>query len=503
MQFANSIQQLESWSAKDPVRATILALSLAFVALMCNEIIGLIAGLAVAWWQREQIIEKLDPFLDKYPWWMMLVAPLTVLVFAMQSPPSAVDDLLRHIVAYQYDYDYTRMMPNADLYHWSLWIGFDWLLGQLGGLGVQPQYVMWGVQLTAFAAFIVVMCKSGCRVLPDNMDKTEKWYWKLSILWLVLPLVIGRIGLARPEFFMAMWVIGALIPRNRWQIGFWAATGMMFFTGYWLAFLYIPAVLILKNISMKGRLLLGVGLGLAHFVFWCIYSNGEYMHALLWLQKIVSNESVIKTGELSSIAAALVSPVFGAGLCLAITGYIGADKQTRCKVFWLAALTVLYMATNQIRYIDLVAPLMGLLLLNLHGEKLPVRLNYQVKLLMVFIALFGAFNTVKGLNKYCEIPSFYLPQGSKVMTPFSWATYAVPFFNADRHVQVAPSMAIASSDHGIQMMAKQINMGKIDCAALKDYQFTHLVEQNLQLKSIPECLELQATRRAWRLWKVK
>jgi len=498
-----NLSSIKRWSAQDPVRATILALGIAFAVLMLNEIMGLVLGLAVAWWQKDQIIEKLEPFMDKYPWWIMLVAPMTVLAVAFQSPPSAVDDLLRHIVAYEYGYDYTQMMPHADLYHWSLWIGFDWLLGVFGKIGVLPQYVMWGVQLTALLAFTVVMCKAGCRVLPDDMHKTEKWYWKLAVFWLVLPMVIGRIGLGRPEIFMAIWVIAALVPKNRWQIALWASTGLALFTGYWLAFLYIPAVMMLKGVSIKGRILLGVLLGIAHVTFWEIYSQGEYLHALLWLQKIVSHESVIKTAEISSIAAALMSPVFALGLCLAIAGYVSADKKTRCKVFWVGALLLLYMATNQIRYIGLVAPLMGLFLLYLYSEKMPKHLHYEAKLVLVGVAIFGALNAVKGVSRYCEIPTFNLPENAKVMTPFSWATYAVPFYNANKHVQVAPSMAIASSDHDIQVLAKEINMGNIDCSALQKYHFTHLVEQNLITQSIPDCLTLEQTKRAWRLWSVK
>jgi len=503
MEYSAKIQDIKQFSQRDPVRATILALGIAFGILMVNEILGLVLGLAIAWWQREQIIEKLDPFLDKYPWWIMLVMPMAVLAFAFQSPPSAVDDLLRHIVAYEYNYDYTQMMPHADLYHWSFWIGFDWLLGVFGRIGVLPQYVMWGVQLTALLAFTVVMCKAGCRVLPDDMAKAEKWYWKLGVFWLVLPMVIGRIGLGRPEIFMAIWVIAALVPKSRWQIAVWASAGLALFTGYWLAFLYIPAVMMLRGVSIQGRVALGVLLGLAHLVFWEVYSQGEYLHALLWLQKIVSHETVIKTAEISSMAAALMSPIFGLGLCLSIAGYVSADKKTRCKVLWVGVLLMMYMATNQIRYIGLVAPLMGLFLLYLYSEKMPKHLHYEAKLLMVGVALFGALNAVKGVSRYCEIPTFNLPEHAKVMTPFSWATYAVPFYNANKHVQVAPSMAIASSDHDIQVLAKNINMGNIDCQALRKYQFTHLVEQNLITQSIPECLQLEQTKRAWQLWSVK
>ncbi len=492
------LHEIKNWYVHLPekrkVRIAVVLLLLASI-VSWNEVIVLFMFVALFWHEYEALKAGARNVLLQRSSWLMVVVPV-VLFFsiAVLKQPAAYDDLLRNIVVWHYGYDYRKMFPDTGIYSWSLWYGFDRLLGLIGPY-LEPKFVMWLVQGTAAVAMLVVLYAAGNRCIEDREDKI---YWIAVFVWLAFVISLSRIALGRPEIFMSIWLLAAVIPRRPIHILWWAACGFVFSTGYWLAFLYFPAVILLRT-SLRTKIAIGVAFLIFHLIFWNWVSDGEYLGSLLWLKHVLANEikdEGVVVSENVSILSGFLDPLFAALFFIAVVGTLTA----RQKPWPLVLIVIYFFLSNQDRYIGTVAPLLAVLAWLVWKDRLPplsAAARGTVFGLIVTVIYYSAFS-LKGMS---GLPLFKLPNEAKVLTAFGPATYSVVFSNPGT-VQTAPAFAVGASPKEVQRLSIGISKGVIDCVRAKRWGYSHIIENTLKGQS-PTCLSLVATQDEWRLWEVK
>ena len=158
-----------------------------------------------------------------------------------------------------------------------------------------------------------------------------------------------------------------------------------------------------------------------------------------------------------------------------------------------------FFLSNQIRYVEIIAPL---LLLNAK-EKITYGIERIIPLNPVILSILGTSILIGSVPSYNTI--IFDKKTAKVFTNEKILTsleYSFPILFSNQRVKLTPPMEIRWTDPEI---LKQIKMmreeGKISCSVLKKYGYSMLVESYLKEK--PECLELIKTYKKVRIWKVK
>ncbi|UCE30172.1 MAG: hypothetical protein JSW68_08695 [Burkholderiales bacterium] len=482
----------DMYSQARAARLTVAAAILAGGALLAfGRVEGAIPFIVLIAASHERFFERMADRFSRRPWLLFTPALVIMAVQLAYPAPAAIDDLLRHIASGFYPGGYRDMYVYSNLPQAGLYPAFDWMAGGLGRL-LQPLPALWTIQGLAWSSFVVVFLLAAHRVLPAGEDRA---FWLLGALVLVVSALVVRLSLARPEIFMTVWALTALLARGRLGIALWCATGLLMGTGYWLAPLYFVTAVLLPG-ALRTRLACGAVLTAAWVLGWQAVTGVWPWQNLQWLWDVMrARDARFNVGENMSVINLLAMPemlvlIVPAIWTLARRGGNG----------WLLALAVFYALSNQARYVGMIAPLLALYILSALTEtRLPWRPPTRfVALIASMVLTVDAMTYVPRLD---QLPRLGLPDGAVMLSGFNSAAFAAPFFNPGT-VRLSPPMEVGAAEPWVQQIIGDLHDGRFDCKSVEGRAFTHLVEFSLR-GSPPPCLELVETDGGWRLWKIR
>lgn len=441
---------------------------------------------------RIRFLQTLESLLERRSSLLLIVPMLVLLGRFLIDPPTASDDLLRHIAAAAWGGDYQRMYVHTYLPSVNFYVTFDWLVARISGV-IGFERAMWAMQVLAVGSFVAVFVQSARRVDDDHGLATP-----MTVLALCMALLcMGyRLILGRPEIFLLIWGLAACAVVSRRGSVLWIASGTVLSTGYWLAPVVFPAALLLP-VSLRWRLLVVLALLCAWAVFWGLYGGAEFFAELaraLWLtaNRVPGNQVT----ENQTVLAMLTDPLT---LVLLLASLLALRKPVADHR--LALLAGYFALSNQVRYLSAVVPLLALHALSgacRSKTRWPAG-PWRSAALAISMACVTAFSV--SVPRYHDLPRFRLPEGAVVLTGFREPTYSTLFANPGT-VRVAPAMEIGWLEPELQRVVANLGQGHLDCDSLRGYAFSHLIESTLS-GSTPTCLSLEATQGPWRLWRVR
>ncbi len=423
-------------------------------------------------------------------WVALVAAPCAafLLVFVARQPV-ALDDLLRDIAVARYGFDYRLVyrLSAPSLPDFSLWWGFDRALA-VASHAVGSSATMWLTQAAAAAALIGATAAAtwrDCRYQPGAPIVVS------AVLLVVAALAVHRISLGRPEIFAAAWCVAAAAVASRHALMAWSIGGVLLSLSYWLFPLYIVAAWLLR-LSVRARIAIAAALTAFHFVAWYLISDGAYLATLLWLPQILESQ-IAPVAENLPFTTYLASPLFVLLLCGAAVSFF---LSARARVY--VALAAFFMASEQVRYVGVVAPFLAMACAAGFGRYCP-RPDRATVVVGSLVAVLVAVHIAQQPARMSGSPRFDLPTGSLTLTAFGHASFAVPFFSSGTP-GVEPSYAFGAAPAAVQHLVVSLSKGALSCDALLAQPFTHVLENTLS--SPVACLALLDVQGPWRLWRV-
>lgn len=472
-------------------RLWMVLMLLATSVLVAGFAPALIAILALAYNQRERLSEEIRVYLSlprkAITAALILIIPLIVISHGGNPP---FDDLLRHVASWQHGYDYRDLYAGLDprFPAQSMWIGFEWATGKLHeAFGYWPAIYI--VQATAYTLTVWLAFALAKKFIPETAPSRDYWVYAVVILLLCAGM-IQRAYLARPEVFLALWGMSALVmPAGRW-----AVIGAILMPSYWLSIIYLPTVLLLKE-TLRVRIAIGVLLAALFLVFWLSYAGIEWANFFL-LVKDWSATRLLCPGEGNPIQASLFNPIF----ILATGLFLFRSRGFKpLKNIPLLLVICWFLLPSQVRYLGIVAPLILVVLISTYDYH---RLSTTAKALGLFLAALLLIDAAPSKSRaQATIPVITFPENSKLLSEFDVPVYFLPTINPT--LQVAPSMEVGSVKPKIQsaILALSGAPHPLRCETLKAEGFTHVIERHLA--KAPPCLSLFTTHNEWRVWHVK
>lgn len=440
--------------------------------------------------RREKLIAVWCDFLDRpFPW--LPVLPLLIYpIWAIKNggfPPS--DDLLRHVTSWSHGYDYNKIYHNLKevIPHKSMWWAFELLTGKINSsLGLWPS-----VFIVQGASYIImsIICIALARKLIPKTDGQAIIKQTLMVCLIISTGLFFRSTLARPEVFLTFWALSALLL----PVALWTIIGIFLMPAYWLAFIYIPAALLL-NASMKEKISSMLAIGIVFFIFWSLYAGHEWVANIISI-KTYSEGRLLPPGESKSIFGTFFSPIFiamsGLYIFLANTNKKSRHNNIIIVIIW-------FMLPNQMRYSGIISTLLIILLFKALPESKLSPQNTALSILFAFSLVYMQM-PIKEKNTD-SFPNFKIPEKAIVLTQFAVTSYVLPAINPS--IRIAPSMESGAFKMETQRLAFDISNGRApDCHALKAQGFTHVVEASMN--ELAPCLQIVGLSHGWRLWLVK
>lgn len=466
-----------------PVRVALLASLLTLV----NAWVSLVLAFTAAWLHLK---EKPDAGFNQNLKWFF-AAPFVlsaVLTLASQNTPQ--DDLLRHLMAWRTDFDYRAQYPWSDLPKANLWLGFDWLVGQLQTtLGIPALVLLHGIPLVALVLSGWVMYGAFRRAAPHASAEAVLLFGSLAIVACAPRMLLGR-----PEAFVSLMGASAWLCTSRKHVALWVAGFILMTPFYWLGWAYAPMALVLP-LALRDRIALAAALGILHLTFWQVYT-GDYLGLMLWLRGTLGVEAR-ENIDLSY----LLLDLSGLAFALLLSWVLAVNSTKRARVLAMlpiAALILWFALPKQVRYgASIVMVSLPWLLSRYQVVERARRWKKRplaVPPLLVLAVLVWA--GINGVASSQHAPTFALPADAKVLSEQPYSNV----FYGEKGISVDPSFALGAT------LPKWKNIfdpqtQKLDCARFREAGFTHLVEHHLS--DIPDCVELSSIQGEWRLWRLK
>lgn len=414
---------------------------------------------------------KINTFKIQY---LLLTIALLLPFLRIAVPP---DDLLRHLVSYRFGYDYSKVYTNGHLPPYNPHITFEWLVGklhQITSLINLPELL----SVSIVQAILILLLFIGIKLNTKNDKETS------IVFVLTMALISTRLFLGRPSLFETTLFLIAL-GSNKKSIQVLVSTMIGIF--YWLFWIYLIPLAIVKRITL-------IPLFVSLF-FWLLITDFQYFEGIKQLLFSIKG-SDLKIGENSPLIINIFSyPGLTALIIIGILKIIKLKSLKGSKYFLLGGW---FFLSNQIRYVEIIAPL---LLLNAK-EKIIYGIERIIPLNPVILSILGTSILIGSIPTYNTI--IFDKKTAKVFTNEKILTsleYSFPILFSNQRVKLTPPMEIRWTDPEI---LKQIKMmreeGKISCSVLKKYGYSMLVESYLKEK--PECLEIIKTYKKIRIWKI-
>lgn len=497
---ASAIEALRSlfdlYSPKPLARVVVLAtmalgVYLLFVGAATGSGTGAIPFLILVLANYRRFLATVEGLLESHGW-LIVGIPLVVFVAKMvMTPPTANDDLLRHIASAFWPGGYRDMYVYAQVPEIEYYAVFDWLVRGLAR-SIGPAPAMWTIQALAFGSFVVIFVLVARRFVAGNSLASVLI---LAALVLALQVTYGRLVLARPEMFVTIWALAAPLILGSLGTIAWIGAGMLLSCGYLLAPVYFPAVLLLPH-ARRTRAVLFALLAACWAVFWLWMTGGALLDSLILPFRLMgARETGVQVSENVSIVNLLLMPQ----MLSLLLGAVWASRRSGVDHRFLL-LAGYFMLSNQVRYGGVIAPLLTFYVLTaLRAIEIPWPPLTRTIATALGIACFSVLSAEVPL--YSALPKFELPSGAVVLSAHSEASYSNFFVNPGR-IKGAPIYEIGAVEQPVQRLVIELGRGRLDCTALDGLGFTHVVENSLT-GTAPACLELDATQAGWRLWRVR
>ena len=399
---------------------------------------------------------------------ILLVIAILTLFFSVD--PS--DDLLRHIHAWQYQYDYRNMFDGYP-YAFNSWYLFDVMAGflyqQFGNFSIKLIQLM---SVMLFSTAILLNLKG---VHSD---------WKKLVLLFAIWLIAPRLLLARPTLF-EMGLMFLAIGLAQYSFKPWVdklihlTVGLVIASFYHLFFIYLIPLILWKRIYIF-PLILGV-------VCWQVLTGGEYLYAVWDILNFGAMR--IEGVEVSENLLALPFAILLLGvLVLFAIRSIKEEKNWLLTFAWFSL-------PMQIRYvIDNLMPITLILLAKAwHVRPHPFWLLFALVMVKFSLGSGGfSFKTNENMNAY-------FLQSEHVLADGLGTNFWVIHHGANQQVKVAPAMEIGFSKPEIQQVSID---QKVTCELLWSNKFDTFVERTAISLPLP-CLKLSASSpEGYKIWHV-
>lgn len=417
---------------------------------------------------------------------MIAAAPLTLfLALDATLPP---DDGLRHAVAHRFGFDYNQIYLEMEwMPRQSMWIGYEWILGHLdSNFGLNG--ALQTMRLIMAATFIATVYSALRKILPRDDQQNAVFL----LLVAALSLAIGRLYLARPEFIAMTWAISAFVLP--WRV--WVFIGLCIQPGYYFAFLYIPAIVLLDT-SWRNRMVAGLTVLVGSAIFWLSYAGMDWLAfiqaSFTWLSRregvqVLENLSVTRYLDAYTGLAAAVCVIIGFGRDW--SRYVG-----------LLAFSTFFLLPNQARYIPTLAVPLIFIVAMILGEHGKAKFSFAFT---TICAVFFTHITGSMIFDYANassMPDFkLLPPHVKVLAmPDQSMYWLVATRNSD--VKIAPAMEFGVNRKETKLLSKQLQGAEpVDCEMLTRSQYGYAISSRLYRPA--PCLKYLETSKAWQLWQV-
>ncbi|MCX8166709.1 MAG: hypothetical protein N3E37_02555 [Candidatus Micrarchaeota archaeon] len=381
------------------------------------------------------------------------------------------DDLLRHLVAYKYDYDYSRVYPDTWLFNgYRIYLGFDEIYGFL-----HKTFNDYSIPIVQSLALILYTL-----VFFFFMKKhVKKDGLLIIVIFLYLAAVLNpRFLLGRPSIFVSLlFVVSLLIPNTIISV----VLGLLIVITYYFWPMYI-ILLIFNRREHILTLLIG-------FLFWNWISSGTYVHDLIYfITETEKNEYTFPIYELSSLIGTTIQSGYYL-IPLVLYAYFGDRK------YLLIVLATL--ALNKIRFIEYLFPL---ILFTLNYDKVSSYFrNFNTRVILVCaLLIFSYLFYLKSFVDSFDLGLKY--DNNKIFTDMMQISYRTVYESENVKLTPGPSIATLNTDQ-YKNMKLLLQNGTIDCDFIKKHNYTLVIEKSL--KEFPECLELEELKREFRVWRVK
>lgn len=394
------------------------------------------------------------------PWFHIFMVAALVVLFPKLPP----DDLLRHLSAYRYDYDYSRMFLYSYVPSFDFYYPFDVVAGLLHRLIGDFAYIPFQVLAVILYGLATVLLLEETR---NNL--------KTLVVAFVLYLLADRILLGRPAVFASGLFLLAYALRDRGRLSWHLPIAVLLPLVYYLFFIYVIPLIAFRRLRIIYVFSLLLGL-----FFWINLGELDYIQLIFHILTAKTNR-LIAVAEGQSFAAGLLSVLVLSAVPLLF--FWRRDVKT-------VLTSVYFLASNQIRYVEVVVPLWSSLFRFLRVENVPWKLS--VPLLLFLVSPYAVVNR-------SEVVSFDQP----VRVAFSNMPemYRSVYFSK-ANIRVIPSMEIGWMSKEVQLFLKDLTEGKLDCSEVKKLKLDYVVEDTL-MGELPSCVELERVKGKLRVLKVK
>lgn len=449
---------------------------------------------------RQSVADHADTPLRFAPGFLV-AAGTTWMLFAAHLP---MDELLRHILARGWGYDYASHYGNHFVdQHWSYWIGFDWAVG---AVHAATGDILTTSRIVRAAIFVAVGSAVVAAVNRAHPDRAIRFAATAAILvgflWL-------RLNLGRPEVLFTGLIISALaLPRLVW-LGFF----LLLVPTYWLAPVYAVGAMLLGRHGdpWRGRLLRNLGVALAgvaaSVAFWWHYSDGTVLHTVTLLGQVVQNhaEASRPIGEMMPLTEGTRSPlVLGLMGLLVVTawkcGNSGAAAAARSTIVACLAVACYFCLPDYVRYAPTIWSLLLLAMLMIAGDvRTPSAARPWILAGLAMLVMLGMRPPKDGASDRV-LEHLAVPAGSRVLTSFNSSSYFAAAANP-RSV-ITPIFDVNGTRPPFRQLVMELSLGRLDCVALLQLDaFEYVVESTFK-GDAPACLHLLRVDGPHRLWQV-
>ena len=397
------------------------------------------------------------------------------------------DDLLRHLVSYRFNYDYSNIFVHTGLPKWNMHFPYEWLVGHIHQVfSIFSNETVHTLVSVAFIDIVIITLLSiGIRLTIK--EKSPIVY--ILTLSLIISQISGRLLLGRPTtLVISLFILSiGLYLSGRKSLSLLVSTIMSVM--YYLYFIYmIPLAIYLRK-----SVIVPFSIG---FLFWFTYAylkGGNYVVDIY--RYIISLDlDKIPITENASILSVISAPIFIFMLILIILYW----KRVRKEHFYSS---LFFYLSNQIRYIEVIVPLTVISIVDLIEEfykKILKQKRLYAFLLSVSMIL-GGFN-LESKNPIFDKDICKLIEGKSVFT-LPGDNFRLIYNCSGYNIKLSPAMEPRWSDRIYMDVYSDITQDyRLSCENENLYKYEYIYES--VLKGRYSCLKLEYVDGEYRLWKV-
>jgi len=388
---------------------------------------------------------------------------LLMVLFPTEPP----DDLLRHMKAYTYGYDYRQMWPySPGVPGFNMYYVFDVFAGSVHQLLGANGFVV--IQLLAVLLYAVAIFW----LLKGASSRN----WRFTLMMILLSMVFFRLFLARPATFESGLFLLAMAACGDERVKPWMhfLLGCLMACFYHLFFIYLIPLVIYRRVYI-GSLLCGLA-------GWLIYGGMNYFNVIWKVVSIQAQRGAIQVAENQTIVYAMLPSLF---ILLPVLFYWRKDVKKLIATGW-------FFLSNQMRYMEVIIPSLGS-----YAKHWDLKLS-QVSVAIIVISLCFFRPVTRPDDSWFALKGA-VPAGSRVLCLHSDPMFKLVYAN-DR-LKVSPCLDAGwDSDEVKAAILAAVNYGTFNVKVLQRNQYDFVVENTL--KEIPKGMELYKVAGKYRIWKV-